>query len=81
MDNEIMVIPTVVMESVVNRFERVIKYVIIGWVISTLIVSCAFGFIWYTSGSEYIETYEETHEITSDNGNANYIGNSGEINN
>lgn len=69
-------IPYVVFESAQSRAERCIKRLIVALIISIVAVVASNAiWIWYINQYDF-----ESYEITSDDGgNANYIGNNGDI--
>ena len=75
-----MPVPYVVYESTAARFERTVKRLIMSLVIS-IIMLCISNLAWLYVWNSY--DYESTQVmVDSENeGNANYIGNSGVINN
>lgn len=76
-------IPYVVYESAQTRSERIIKKLIVALIIVTAMMFIT-NIVWIYEWTSY-DYYDETgEEITLDggiNGNANYIGNDGEITN
>lgn len=72
-------IPYIVYESELSRNERVIKRLIIGLIISIL-VSFAINIAWLVAWCQYDYYDSAVVEIDAgDGGNANYIGNDGDI--
>lgn len=72
-------IPYIVYESELSRNERVIKRLIIGLIISIL-VSFAINIAWLVAWCQYDYYNGEIIELDGgDGGNANYIGNDGDI--
>lgn len=72
-------IPYIVYEQAEVRHERTIKRLVWALVISIILIFASNGmWLWYESQYTYTET---SVELESEIGNANYIGNDGEINN
>lgn len=73
-------VPYMVHEDVMVRAERQAKRL---WVIILVLIALLFGtniaWIVYESQFEEVETYEEIIIDAEDDGNANYIGNDGNI--
>ena len=69
-------VPYIVYESSMGRAERIIKRLIIALIVAVILIFASNGlWLWYFSGFD-VESYELT---TDDGGNANYIGNDGDI--
>lgn len=72
-------VPYIVYESSEARHERNEKRLIIALVISIVMMFVSNGlWLWHESQYEYAD---ETVELNADSGNANYIGNNGDITN
>lgn len=72
-------VPYIVHESAVAREERHVKRLVISLIISIITLFLSnLGWLLYLSQYEFVE---ESIELTADSGNANYIGNDGDINN
>lgn len=69
-------IPYAAHESAMSRAMRVIKWLVIALVATVILLFASNGlWLWYFSGFD-VESYEL---VTDDGGNANYIGNDGDI--
>lgn len=69
-------VPYIVYEASMGRAERIIKRLIIALIAAVILIFASNGiWLWYFSGFD-VESYELT---TDDGGNANYIGNDGDI--
>ena len=69
-------VPYIVYESSMGRAERIIKRLIIALIVAVILIFASNGlWLWYFSGFD-VESYEL---VTDDGGNANYIGNDGDI--
>lgn len=81
-DDDILTVPYVVYESGMSRQERMVKRMFIA-LIASIIVTLASNLAWMYMWNQYDYAGEDTTiELgTGENGNANYIGNDGEINN
>lgn len=75
-------IPYIVHEAAEAKSERTIKRLIIALILSILLIFAS-NAIWLYTWCQYDYSSEETSYVDVDgkNGNANYIGNNGEINN
>lgn len=72
-------IPYVAHEYTVSRYQRIIKWLLIGLMVSIL-VSFAKDLAWLVAWCQYDYYDSEVVEIDAgDGGNANYIGNDGDI--
>ena len=71
-------IPYAAHESAMSRAMRVIKWLVIALVATVILLFASNGlWLWYISGYDF-ETY--TYDVNTENGgNANYIGNDGDI--
>lgn len=78
-NKDMMQVPYIVYEQAEVRHERTVKRLVWALVISiVLIFASNMAWLWYESQFEYVG---ESVEIEADDGNANYIGNNGDINN
>lgn len=72
-------VPYIVYESSEARHERMQKRLVIALVLSILLLFASNGlWLWHESQYDYSD---ETVELNADTGNANYIGNDGDITN
>lgn len=72
-------IPYIVYEQSETRHERTVRRLIIALVLSIVLIFASNGlWLYYWMQYDYVET---TVELDGGEGNANYIGNDGEINN
>lgn len=81
MENKDINVPYIVYESAMARAERQIKRLTIALILLMLLIVATNGawlYVW--SSYEFMDGYSEV-QVDSDGGNANYIGNDGEINN
>lgn len=81
--NEMQSVPFVVYEAAEVRSERIIKRLIILCVIVTALLFVT-NVLWLNAWTSYDYIEETGDEITvdsDDGGNANYVGNNGDINN
>lgn len=70
-------VPYIVFEAEQARHERTIKRLLIGLIISIL-VSFAINIAWLVAWCQY-DYYSEDIQLDAGSGNANYIGNDGDI--
>lgn len=79
--NDAQTIPYIVFESVLTRYERTIRNLIIV-VIVTIVLLFSSNAIWVYQWTQYDYSSEEsTIDVDAKDGTANYIGNDGDINN
>lgn len=76
-DNEILTVPYVVYEGEMARQERMVKRLFTAFIISVLIIFASNAcWIWLWNQYDY---GDEAVDIQNEDGNANYIGNDGDI--
>lgn len=80
MDNEQMTVPYIVFEGSMARSERHIKRLVIALIIAVVMIAVTnIAWLWVWNSYEYVG---DTSEISVEGeGNANYIGNDGDITN
>lgn len=75
-------IPYIVHEDTVTHLVKVIKWLIIALCISVLLmVASNLAWLYVFNSYDYVDGDSETITVDSEDGNANYIGNDGDINN
>lgn len=76
-DKEILTVPYVVYEGEMARQERMVKRLFTALIISVLIIFASNAcWIWLLNQYDYVD---EAVDIENEDGNANYIGNDGDI--
>lgn len=76
-DKEILTVPYVVYEGEMARQERMVKRLFTALIISVLIIFASNAcWIWLWNQYDYVD---EAVDIENEDGNANYIGNDGDI--
>ena len=73
-------VPYIIVEAMTVRFERIIKYLITALVI-VVILLFASNAIWIYEWTQYDYSGTQSIDLNADTGNANYIGNDGDISN
>lgn len=76
-DNEILTVPYVVYEGEMARQERMVKRLFTALIVSVLIFFASNAcWIWLWNQYDYVD---DAVDIQNEDGNANYIGNDGDI--
>lgn len=75
-------VPYIVHESMMARYERIVKRLIISLIIAVVLIGAS-NLMWLHEWTQYDYADEETESVNvqSDDGTANYIGNDGDITN
>lgn len=75
-------IPYIVHEDTVTHLVKVIKWLIVALCISVLLMAASnLAWLYVFNSYDYVDGDSETITVDSEDGNANYIGNDGDINN